>query len=186
MDRTKSIVIKAYDYEECSSKGIIILPIKIGPASLDIAFQVLNLELPYNLLLGKPWIHSMKVVPSTYHQCLKFPYKGTEITVAGDPNPFQYCNNLKGTTQFQVSINQEDSSSCYIDPSSLTKSYTLFTLPSNPKVQIHDMGCGEYRMDNLPANDNANATKKYHNSNVDVKITTEGTQKYGRAWIETF
>ena len=26
----------------------------------------------------------MQVVPSTYHQCLKFPFNGTEVVVPGD------------------------------------------------------------------------------------------------------
>lgn len=128
----------------------------------------------------------MKVVPSTYHQCLKFPHEGTKITIAGDPDPFQYCNNMRGTTQFQVPINQEASSSRYIDPSSLTRSSTPFSMPSNPKVQVHDMGCGEYRIDNLQVNENANATEKDQNSNNDVKTTTKRTQKDDHAWIETF
>lgn len=34
-------------------------------------------------------------MPSTYHQCLKFPHNGQEITIKGDPNPFQYCSTVK-------------------------------------------------------------------------------------------
>lgn len=50
-DTSKSIFIKAYDDEECSFEGVITLPIKVGPIVPDTTFQVLNLELSYNLLL---------------------------------------------------------------------------------------------------------------------------------------
>lgn len=34
VDKTKSIIIKAYDDEEHSSKGIVTFPIKVGPSML--------------------------------------------------------------------------------------------------------------------------------------------------------
>lgn len=87
------------------------LPIRVGPTIQNIMFHVLDLYLSYNLLLGHPWIHAMRVVPSTYHQCLNFPYNSLEITIPGDPDPFQYCSNLRETIEHQVPINQEASSS---------------------------------------------------------------------------
>lgn len=89
IDMSKKIIIKAYDNVECSSKGIITLPIKVGPAIQNTIFQVLDLDLPYTLLLGRPWIPAMRVIPSTYHQFIKFPYNNTKITISCDPYPFQ-------------------------------------------------------------------------------------------------
>lgn len=137
VDIIKRIIIKAYDDKECSSKGFIKIPIRVGPKTLDTTFQVLDLDLPYNLLLCWPWIHAMKSIPYTYHQCLKFPYDSTAIIIDGDPNPFQYCNNLRGTPKQQGSINQEASSSTsshYINPSTLNKASTSKPPSSSPKV----------------------------------------------------
>ncbi|XP_070008215.1 uncharacterized protein [Nicotiana sylvestris] len=36
-------------------------------------FEVVDGDIGYNIILGRPWLHEMKVVPSTYHQLLKFP-----------------------------------------------------------------------------------------------------------------
>ncbi|XP_070052982.1 uncharacterized protein [Nicotiana tomentosiformis] len=36
-------------------------------------FGVVDGDMGYNIILGRPWLHEMKVVPSTYHQLLKFP-----------------------------------------------------------------------------------------------------------------
>lgn len=149
LDATKSIIIKAYDDKERSSKGVVTLPIRIGPTVVDTNFQVLDLILPYNILLGKPWIHAMKAIPSTYHQCLKFPYNGIEITIDEDHDPFQYSTNLHGIPQRQVFFYQEASSSNssqYIDTSTISKTSTSKLPPSTPKVEIQDKGCGEYHM----------------------------------------
>lgn len=88
------ITIKAYDDKECSFKGTVTLPLRVGPVMKDVVCQVLDLDLIYNILLGHPWIHEMRAIPSTYHQCIKFPHNGVEVTVKGDPKPFIYCNIL--------------------------------------------------------------------------------------------
>lgn len=105
MDPKKKINIKAYDEEEHCSKWIVVLPIKIGPVERDTLCQVLDLNLSYNILLWRPWIHEMQAVPSTYHQCVKFPHNGQEVTIVTDSS--QYCNNLKLTQDARVQHNRE-------------------------------------------------------------------------------
>lgn len=56
----KKITIKTYDEEECSSKGSITFPIRVGPMVKDVVFQVLDLPLMYNILLVRPYIHEMQ------------------------------------------------------------------------------------------------------------------------------
>lgn len=99
IDLTKKITIKAYDEEERTSKGLVSLPIRVGPVERDVIFQVLDLLLSYNILLGRSWINEMKAVPSTYHQCLKFPYNRVEFSIHVDTN--LPCNALtKGVDTF--------------------------------------------------------------------------------------
>lgn len=59
IDPKKKITIKAYDDEERSLEGLVVFPISVGPIQKDTFFQVLGMELTYNLLLGQPWIHEM-------------------------------------------------------------------------------------------------------------------------------
>ncbi|KAF8050446.1 hypothetical protein N665_1964s0007 [Sinapis alba] len=43
--------------------------------SIDLAiveFIVIDRPAPFNTILGRSWLYSMKAVSSTYHQCLKF------------------------------------------------------------------------------------------------------------------
>ena len=71
VDPSQRIKIKAYDDGDHFSKGIIILLIIIGLATENTLFHVLDIEINCNMILGCPWLHAMKEVPSTYHQCLK-------------------------------------------------------------------------------------------------------------------
>lgn len=47
-------------------------------------------------------IHAMWAIPSTFHQCVKFPYNGIEIVIHGDLDSFQHCNHLKASVDNQI------------------------------------------------------------------------------------
>ncbi len=96
LDVNKRIIIKAYDERKRESKGFIMLRLKVGPAIINTKCHILDLDFPYNILLGWPWIHTLRVVPSTYHQCLKFPHQEREVTIPRDPTPFSFCKRLEG------------------------------------------------------------------------------------------
>ena len=103
IDARKKITIKAYDEEERRSKGLVVLPIYVGPIEHNVIYQVLDIPLAYNILLGQTWIHEMQAVPSTYHQCIKFPFHRLEVTV---PTNTSYdCNMLTKTTNIFVPTN---------------------------------------------------------------------------------
>ncbi|GLJ33105.1 hypothetical protein SUGI_0666270 [Cryptomeria japonica] len=144
VNSTNKITIKAYDDEERSSKGTVTLPLKVGPVIKDVVCQVLNLDLTYNILLGHPWIHEMRAVPSTYHRCIKFPHNRVEVTVKADPNPFIYCNNLRPRSEITIPVNREAIPSlAYVDSESL-KASTSKQVEIKEKFKFRDMGCGEY------------------------------------------
>ncbi|XP_060216815.1 uncharacterized protein LOC132644252 [Lycium barbarum] len=54
------------------TKGEITLPINTAGTTQQIFFFVIEGDMGYNTLLGRPWIHLIKEVPSTMHQALKF------------------------------------------------------------------------------------------------------------------
>ncbi|XP_009587186.2 uncharacterized protein [Nicotiana tomentosiformis] len=39
----------------------------------DTKFQMIIADMTYSIILERPWIHDMDVVPSTLHQVIKFP-----------------------------------------------------------------------------------------------------------------
>ena len=44
----------------------------IGPTTFVTVFQVLRIPTSFNLLLGRPWIHRARVIPSSLHQKVMF------------------------------------------------------------------------------------------------------------------
>ncbi|XP_070011142.1 uncharacterized protein [Nicotiana sylvestris] len=56
------------------------------PLSTLNRLKVLDVAVSYNLLLGRPWIHAAKAVPSTLHQTVKFEWDRQEIVVHGKDN----------------------------------------------------------------------------------------------------
>lgn len=49
IDPNKKITIKAYDEEERTSKGLVLLSIRVGPMDRDVIYQVLDIPLSYNI-----------------------------------------------------------------------------------------------------------------------------------------
>uniref|UniRef100_A0A1S4CT45 Uncharacterized protein n=1 Tax=Nicotiana tabacum TaxID=4097 RepID=A0A1S4CT45_TOBAC len=66
------------------TKGEIVLPVDVSSTVQNTKFHVIITDMRYNTLLGRPWIHSMRVVPSTLHQMIKFPTKDGITTIYGE------------------------------------------------------------------------------------------------------
>ncbi|XP_070020406.1 uncharacterized protein [Nicotiana sylvestris] len=62
-----SICVRGFDGRGKDSLGDIVLELTIGPTEFTMEFQELDVAVSYNLLLGRPWIHAAKAVPSTLH-----------------------------------------------------------------------------------------------------------------------
>lgn len=54
IDPKIKITIKYYDDEEGSSEGLMVLPIRVGYFQKHTICQVLNIDLSYNILMGRP------------------------------------------------------------------------------------------------------------------------------------
>ncbi|XP_070002424.1 uncharacterized protein [Nicotiana sylvestris] len=67
-----NIYVRGFDNGGTDTVGDIVLELTIGLVEFTMEFQVLDVAMSYNLLLGRPWIHSAKAVPSTLHQMVKF------------------------------------------------------------------------------------------------------------------
>ena len=52
--------------------GDVTLPVKAGPMTQQVLFLVVEDLVPYNVIRGWTWLHSMKVVPSTYHKMVSY------------------------------------------------------------------------------------------------------------------
>jgi hypothetical protein len=76
------------------TKGVIPIEVKVGSKVATVAFFVVNTDSAYNALLGRDWIHSNWVVPSSLHQVLVFWKDDNNIEVVkADERPFVTYNN---------------------------------------------------------------------------------------------
>ncbi|XP_010490387.1 PREDICTED: uncharacterized protein LOC104768159 [Camelina sativa] len=83
--------LTGFDGDHIMSVGTIDLPIFMGSMIRYFRFAVIDMPTIYNVILGTSWIHEMKAVPSTYHQCVKFPTPKGIYTLRGNQQSARAC-----------------------------------------------------------------------------------------------
>ncbi|XP_031280937.1 uncharacterized protein LOC116139397 [Pistacia vera] len=68
-------LLVGFSSEQKYTIGEIILPIYVDRVNKHTIFLVIDCPSPYNVILGRPWIHDMREVSSTFHQTIRFPTK---------------------------------------------------------------------------------------------------------------
>ncbi|XP_071921845.1 uncharacterized protein [Coffea arabica] len=79
--RPSATVVQGFDGSRRESMGEADLVLEIGPAQFQVTCQVMDFSSVYNILLGRPWIHTSNSVPSSLHQMLRFIVNDQLITV---------------------------------------------------------------------------------------------------------
>ncbi|WRX22821.1 G-patch domain - like 10 [Theobroma cacao] len=74
--RKSQMIVRAFDEIRREVVGDIEISVEIGPCTFTIEFQVMDIALSYNYLLGRPWIHMAGAIPSSLHQKVKFIAEG--------------------------------------------------------------------------------------------------------------
>jgi hypothetical protein len=85
-----NMIVRAFDGTRRETMGEIELPIEIGNVTFQIRFQVLQIPSAYNFLLGRPWIHAIKSVPSSLHQKVKFVMGDKQLTIHAEKDFEKY------------------------------------------------------------------------------------------------
>ncbi|KAK0605617.1 hypothetical protein LWI29_028914 [Acer saccharum] len=87
----RTTMLTGFSGEQKSTLGEIVLPVYAEGVNLYINFLVLDCQSPYNAILGRPWIHELKAIPSTYHQLIKFPTKWGVKEIKGEQRAAREC-----------------------------------------------------------------------------------------------
>lgn len=74
------------------------LPITFEGNTIKLEVQVVDVNLNYNLLLGRRWTHAMFCVVSSFFRVLHFPHEGKIVTV--DQLPFFYSGSLNANVPY--------------------------------------------------------------------------------------
>ncbi|XP_074271367.1 uncharacterized protein LOC141595300 [Silene latifolia] len=105
----KSSVLVGFSGETRSTLGEIHLPTYVEGVSSYKKFGVLDCLSSYNAILGRPWIHNVKAIPSTYHQCIKVLADWGIATIKEEHKATQECYTvaLKPSKADQVILDLE-------------------------------------------------------------------------------
>ncbi|XP_070036262.1 uncharacterized protein [Nicotiana tomentosiformis] len=76
------------------TKGEVVLTIFAEGVIKNTKFQVIDADMAYNIILGRPWIHDKDVVPSTLHQVIKFPSQWGIRKIHGDQQASRSINSV--------------------------------------------------------------------------------------------
>ncbi|XP_070032922.1 uncharacterized protein [Nicotiana tomentosiformis] len=73
-----------FNLASVTTRGEVLLPTNAEGVMKTTLFKVVEGDMGYNIILGRPWLYEMKVVPSTHHQLLKFPTPEGIKQIGGD------------------------------------------------------------------------------------------------------
>lgn len=91
-------MLKAFDGRTYTPYGILNnLKVELEGKTIEIDVEVIDGNLDYNILLGRPWIYAMAAVVSTYFRKIAFPFQGV-ITIVDQqtflPNSSQVTGSI--------------------------------------------------------------------------------------------
>lgn len=82
-------IISGLNADRSHPLGKIRLKCQIGDLHTEVTCYVINADVSYKVLLGRPWIHEYMIVPSILHQCMKYvTADGVVKTEFADADPF--------------------------------------------------------------------------------------------------
>ncbi|XP_057771003.1 uncharacterized protein LOC130990786 [Salvia miltiorrhiza] len=87
----KAAVLVGFSGESTTTVGEINIPIYAEGVNLSTRFLAVDAPSAYNVILGRPWIHEMEAVPSTYHQVIRFPTKWGVKEIEGEQKDTRAC-----------------------------------------------------------------------------------------------
>ncbi|XP_034708879.1 uncharacterized protein LOC117931916 [Vitis riparia] len=99
--------LSGFNGSSITSLGDAILPVQAGPVILNVLFSVVEDLSPFNAILGRTWLHRIKVIPSTYHQMVNFITQNGQINLYGSQLAAWQCYQI--TREAGPSVDREHS-----------------------------------------------------------------------------
>ncbi|XP_034706262.1 uncharacterized protein LOC117929923 [Vitis riparia] len=87
-------ILSGFNGATTTSLGDIVLPVQVGPVTLNVQISVVQDLSPFNAILGRTWLHYMKAIPSTYHQMVSFLTEDGQIGLYGNQLAARQCYQI--------------------------------------------------------------------------------------------
>nr|CAN67612.1 hypothetical protein VITISV_011155 [Vitis vinifera] len=84
-------ILSGFNGSSTTSLEDIVLSVQAGPVTLNVQFLVVQELSPFNIILGRTWLHYMKAIPSTYHQMVSFLTNDGQIDLYGSQLAARQC-----------------------------------------------------------------------------------------------
>ena len=72
-------------------KGQIRLPVQTGSSVVEVDFIMVDVFSPYTAIMGKPWLHTLGAISSTFHQKVKYPSGDQVLEILGSEFMARQC-----------------------------------------------------------------------------------------------
>ncbi|XP_019235160.1 PREDICTED: uncharacterized protein LOC109215537 [Nicotiana attenuata] len=72
----------------------ITLAVLDGSVTLETTLHIMDQDMAYNAIIGRPWIHTMKAVPSILYQVIKFPTPWGVFSIRGEQHTARECYRI--------------------------------------------------------------------------------------------
>ncbi|MQL85696.1 hypothetical protein Taro_018222, partial [Colocasia esculenta] len=94
LQRVNNVRIAGFNQNSENALGKVEVQLVMDDFTTKAVFYIINATTPYKALLGRPWLHENRVIPSTLHQCIKYVKEGEQHIVFADRAPFHpnECN----------------------------------------------------------------------------------------------
>ena len=103
-----SRVLSGFNGATTLTVGDIAFPVRASPVTHQVLFSVVEELGPYNSILGRTWLHAMKVIPSTYHQTISYLTASGQVDLQGSQLAARQC--------YQLSLQGREQSECSSEP----------------------------------------------------------------------
>ena len=87
-------ILSRFNGAATTSLGDVVLPVQAGPTILKVQFSVVEDLSLFNAILGRTWLHYMKVISSTYHQMVSFLTEDEQIDLYDSQLAARQCYQI--------------------------------------------------------------------------------------------
>ena len=87
-------VLSGFNGSTTLTVGDIALSVKVGPVTQQVLFLGVEYFGPYNAIVGRTWMHTMKEIPSTYHQTISYLTALGQVDLQGSQLAARQCYQL--------------------------------------------------------------------------------------------
>ena len=85
-----SVPLTTFASSSFTTKCHVNVDLQVGPLRAPTKFYVIEADVSYCILLGRPWIYRNYAIPSTLQKCLKVIKGRKEILISGTKTPFSH------------------------------------------------------------------------------------------------